>query len=327
MSLYLLTLVMLAVITAISGLGLNLQWGLAGLTNFGLFGFYMLGAYVAAQLTVALGVDPWPAMAAAIAASAAASALVCLISLRLDGDYLAIVTLGFAECLKLAAIHEDWLTRGSLGVANIPRPVGGGDAGMAVCGTLLLLAVLAVFQVVARSPLGRAARATRDDPVVAATLGKNVLAIRLKVFTLGGAAIGLAGALHAYYYRYIDPAQFGSIITAYAFMVVILGGRASNAGAVLAAAALVALLEGSRFLNDHFQFLGAQKIAAARLMAIGATLLVMLIFRPGGFLGEFRQSLSRLLPDWGRKDGGSPGGAAEGPEGASEEPGGAPRVS
>ena len=184
-----------------------------------------------------------------MAAAAAASAAICLISSRLSGDYLAIVTLGFAECLKLVAIHEDWLTRGSLGVANIPRPLAGGEAGLALTAATVLALVYAILQIAARSPLGRAARATRDDPMVASTLGKNVLTVRVKVFTLGRVAIGLAGALHAYHYQYVDPMQFGSIITAYAFMVVLLGGRASNTDAVAAAALLVLLLEGSKFLT------------------------------------------------------------------------------
>jgi branched-chain amino acid transport system permease protein len=296
MTVYLLSLVILIAIAAINGLGLNMQWGFVGLINFGLFGFYMLAAYVAAQCSVALGWNPWLAMLAAIAATAAVSALVCLVSLRLEGDYLAVVTLGFAECLKLVIIHEDWLTRGSLGIANIPSLTSAGAAGFAACAVGLLAVVYTVFETIARSPLGRVARAVRDDPVVAATFGKPVLLVRLKFFTLGGAAIGLGGSLHAFYYQYIDPLQFGSIITAHAFMVIILGGRASNPGAVLSAVALVLLLEGTRFLNDYAQFFNAQQIAALRLIAIGLALVSMLIFRPQGWFPEYRLRHAQLSP-------------------------------
>jgi branched-chain amino acid transport system permease protein len=295
MTVYLLSLVILIAIAAINGLGLNMQWGFVGLINFGLFGFYMLSAYITAQCSVTLGWNPWLAMLAATVATALVSAMVCLISLRLEGDYLAIVTLGFAECLKLVIIHEDGLTRGSLGIANIPRLTPGGDAGFAICAVGLLAVVYAIFETIARSPLGRAARAVRDDPVVAATFGKSVLAIRLKFFSLGGTAIGLGGSLHAFYYHYIDPLQFSSIITAYAFMVVILGGRASNPGTVLSAAALVLFLEGTRFLNDYAQFFSAQQIASLRLIAIGVALVGMLIVRPQGLFHEYRLRCAGIL--------------------------------
>lgn len=288
MTAYLTSLLILMVIAAMSGLGLNMQWGFVGLINFGLFGFYMLASYVTAQCTVTLGWNPWAAMLTAALATAAVSALICLISLRLEGDYLAIVTLGFAECLKLVVIHEDWLTRGSLGISGIPRPVPGGDAGFALCAGALLAAVYAVFVHIAHSPMGRVARAVRDDPLVAATFGKNVFGVRLRFFVLGSVAIGLAGSLHAFYYQYIDPMQFGSIITAHAFMVVIIGGRGSHSGVLVSSAALVAILEGSRFLNDYARLFSAQQIAALRLAMIGAVLIGVLIFQPQGFFREYR---------------------------------------
>jgi len=286
MSSYLISLLMLVSIAGIAALGLNLQWGLTGLVNFGLFGFYMLAAYACAQLAH-LGWNPWLALAAAAALAMLASALTSLISARLSEDYLAIVTLGFAECLKLVAIHEEWLTRGSLGIASIPRPVAGDGALLAVA-LALLAAVFALFEVVARAPLGRTARALRDDPLVAATLGKPVLWLRLRLFALGGGAIGLAGGMHAFYYQYIDPTQFGPILTAYAFMGVIIGGRGSNRGVLLSAFTVVALLEGTRFVNDYVAWLSASQLASLRLMLIGLGLIVALIYRPAGLVAEYR---------------------------------------
>jgi branched-chain amino acid transport system permease protein len=286
MNAYLFSLLMLVAIACISGLALNLQWGLTGLVNFGLFGFYMLAAYVCAQLTV----HHWPpllAMLAAVLVTAAVSALVSLISVRLSEDYLAIVTLGFAECLKLVINHEEWLTRGSLGIADIARPVSNPTGFLAFSLGLVVL-VFVVFEKVARSPLGRTARALRDDPLVAATMGKNVLGTRLRLFALGGAAVGIAGSLHAFYYQYIDPTQFGPIITAYAFMAVIIGGRGSNVGVLLSAFTVIMLLEGTRFLNDSVSWLSAPQLAALRLMLIGLALILMLIFKPGGLAKEYR---------------------------------------
>lgn len=286
MTSYLISILVLVSIAGITALGLNLQWGLSGLVNFGLFGFYMLAAYACAQLTQ-LGWNPWLAMGAAVVLAGAACALTSLISARLSDDYLAIVTLGFAECLRLVAIHEDWLTRGSLGIANIPRPVAGDGAFLALS-LACLFACFLLFERVARAPLGRTARALRDDPLVAATLGKNVLRLRVRLFALGGGAIGLAGALHAFYYQYIDPTQFGPIITAYAFMGVIIGGRGSNRGVMLSAFTVILLLEGTRFLNDYASWLTPSQLASLRLMLIGVGLIAALIYRPAGLVAEYR---------------------------------------
>ncbi|MGF6743963.1 branched-chain amino acid ABC transporter permease [Paraburkholderia sp. CNPSo 3155] len=288
---YLISLLMLVAIAGIAALGLNLQWGLTGLVNFGLFGFYMLAAYLCAQLTKS-GFDPWLAMLVAVALTALASAGVSLISIRLSDDYLAIVTLGAAECLKLVAIHEEWLTRGSLGISNIARPLNG-DVPLLLLTLALLAGVFALFELVARAPLSRAARAVRDDPLVAATLGKNVLTLRLRLFALGGGAIGLAGCLHAFYYQYIDPTQFGPILTAYAFMSVIIGGRGSNRGMLLSVFTVVLLLEGTRFVNDYVAWLSSSQLAALRLMLVGLGLILALIFKPDGFVREYRFRVAR----------------------------------
>ncbi|EHD20400.1 MULTISPECIES: branched-chain amino acid ABC transporter permease [Brenneria] len=287
MTAYLFSILVLVAISAIVGLALNMQWGLSGLVNFGLFGFYMLAAYLCGQLTVQWHWDPWLAMLAAVLITALASALVSLISLRLSDDYLAIVTLGFAESLKLAIVHEEWLTRGSLGISGIPRLIGGDGAFLLVV-LGALAAIFLLYEGVARAPLGRTARALRDDPLVVATLGKSVLSFRLRLFALGGGAIGVAGCFHAFYYQYIDPTQFGPAITAYAFMAVIIGGRGSNVGVLLSSATVILLLEGTRFLNDYVSWLTPSQLASLRLMLIGLGLIVMLIYRPQGFIREYR---------------------------------------
>ncbi|MGJ7541942.1 branched-chain amino acid ABC transporter permease [Variovorax sp. LT1R16] len=287
MTTYLFSILVLVTLASLAGLALNMQWGLTGLVNFGLFGFYMLAAYLCAQMATRLHWNPWLAMIAAIALTALASALVSLISIRLSEDYLAIVTLGFAESLKLVITHESWLTRGSLGISAIPRPVEN-DTAFLLLAVALLALVFIVFEIVARSPLGRTARALRDDPVVVATLGKNVLGLRLKLFALGGVAVGVAGCLHAFYYRYIDPTQFGPIITAYAFMAVIIGGRGSNRGVLLSAGTVILLLEGTRFLSDYVSWLSPSQLASLRLMLIGVGLILMLIYKPQGMTREYR---------------------------------------
>jgi branched-chain amino acid transport system permease protein len=281
--------------SAILALALNFQWGLGGMVNFGLAGFYTLGAYACALLILKGGANTFVATIGAMAIVGAASGLVALVTLRVtEEDYFAIVTLGVGEMLRLVSLNEDWLTKGALGLAGIPRPLG--DVvppevyswfllGLSV---LLVLATLWVLNVLARSPFGRIVRAVREDDLVAATLGKNILWARVRIFAIGGAFIGLAGSLHAFYYQYIDPTQFSNIVIAYAFMAVIAGGRGAHQGAIWGAAAVMVLLEGSRFLKDAIPVLNSDQLAAIRIIIIGVGLILLLIFRPQGFLRERR---------------------------------------
>ncbi len=171
---------------------------MGGLVNFGLFGFYMLGAYIAGLLTVQ-GLPPLGSLALAMVGVALVSAVSALISVRLSEDYLAIVTLGFAECLRLVISYEAWLTQGMLGVRGIVRPFqnfwpqGLSDLGFLAVAFAGLLLVYVVLEKLARSPFGRLVRATRDDPGVVEALGKSVLGVRVRVFAIGGAILGLAG--------------------------------------------------------------------------------------------------------------------------------------
>ena len=281
--------------SAILALALSFQWGLGGMVNFGLAGFYALGAYACALLMLKSGANPALATLGAMAIVAAACAATALVTLRVtEEDYFAIVTLGAGEMLRLLALNEDWLTRGSLGLTGIPRPFASMVPAdvyvyfLLALSVALLLATLWVLNVLARSPFGRIVRALREDDVVAATLGKNVLWARVRVFAIGGAFIGLAGSLHAFYYQYIDPTQFTNIVIAYAFMAVIAGGRGAHAGAIWGAAAVMVLLEGSRFLKDLIPVLDSDRLAAIRIIIIGAGLILLLIFRPQGFGREYR---------------------------------------
>jgi branched-chain amino acid transport system permease protein len=281
--------------SAILALALNFQWGLGGMVNFGLTGFYALGAYASALLMLKTGANSFFATLGAIAVVAAVCALVAFITLRVtEEDYFAIVTLGVGEMLRLMALNEDWLTKGALGLTGIPRPLGTVIApeyyqyfllGLSVA---LLLGTLWFLNVIARSPFGRLVRAVREDDVVAATLGKNVLWARVRIFAIGGGIIGLAGSMHSFYYQYVDPTQFTNIVIAYALMAVIAGGRGAHQGAIWGAAVVMVLLEGSRFLKDVIPGVDSDQLAAIRIIIIGVGLLLLLIYRPQGFMREYR---------------------------------------
>lgn len=285
--------------SAILALALNFQWGLGGMVNFGLTGFYALGAYASALLMLKAGANTFFATLGAIVIVGLVCGLVALVTLRVaEEDYFAIVTLGVGEMLRLVVLNEDWLTKGALGLTGIPRPLGDVvppeqyQYFLLALSLVLLLGTLAFLGVIGRSPLGRVVRAVREDDVVAATLGKNVLWARVRIFAIGGGIIGLAGSLHSFYYQYIDPTQFTNIVIAYAFMAVIAGGRGAHRGAILGAAAVMVLLEGSRFLKDAIPALDSDQLAAIRIIIIGAGLIALLIWRPQGFLREYRLKVS-----------------------------------
>ena len=300
---YLTTLIVLVAVSALVGLALNLQWGVAGLVNFGVVGFVALGAYATALLEPALG---WcGAMIAAAGLCAVVSTALAFLSIRLEEDYLAIVTIGFGEIVRILLLNESWLTGGAVGIAGIQRPfvslVTPAHYDVVLLGFSLLLVamVFVLLETLVRSPFGRVLRAVRDDATVAAALAKPVLMLRIKAFAIGGAVMGVAGALHAFYLTYIDPSQFTSIITAYAFMAVIAGGRGSNVGLLLGAGTIMALLEATRFLKDAVEMIDGTQLAALRLGLIGVGIVLLLILRPQGLLPEPQQKSRDFFPDDG----------------------------
>lgn len=303
MSGYLIAILTFVSLAVLLGFALNIQWGQAGMINFGLAGFYGVGAYAAAILSKQ-GADGFTATAAAVVLTAGLSAVVSLATLKLREDYLAITTLAFSELVRLVLMNETWLTGGTNGIRDIPRPLIGLVGGdryewffLGLCLVLVAVTYLVLDRVI-RSPFGRALRAVREDDVVASTLGKNILVLRIKAFAIGGAVIGLAGALHAYYFTYIDPGEFAGFITVYAFMAVIVGGKGSNRGLLFGACTVMVLLEGTRFLKDFVPFLSAQQAASLRLALIGAGLILILIFRPNGISAEYRLSVQKpVRPD------------------------------
>jgi ABC-type branched-subunit amino acid transport system permease subunit len=297
---YLITLLLLACIATIIGLGLNLQWGVAGLVNFGVVGFVAIGAYTVALLAPACG---WLlAMGAAAAICAALGALLALLSIRLSDDYLAIVTIGFGEVVRLLLLNLTDVTGGALGIPGIRRPfanwvpLGWEDIALLGCALALVAAVFCVLQLLVRSPFGRVLRAVRDDATASASVAKPVLVLRVKAFACGAAVMGIGGALHAFYITYIDPGQFTPIVTAYAFLAVIAGGRGSNAGLLFGASVIMVLLEGTRFLKDLIPAIDGAQIAALRLGGVGLGIILLLILRPQGLLAEPQQRASALFP-------------------------------
>jgi len=288
---YLIAMATFAGIYGLLALSLNLIWGLAGMVNLGLAGFFAVGAYASALVTTALA---WPialGLIAALAAAGLAGVALTLVTVRLREDYLAIVTLGFAEVVRLVALNETWLTRGADGISGVPGPFRaalGAQFNLAYLGFVLAWLAIALLLVerLRLSPFGRVLRAIRDDQQVAAVAGKNVLAIKLKAFAIGAALAGFAGALYGHYTSYVAPDMFEPLVTIYVFLALVAGGTGNNRGAVLGAFLLLAVLEGTRFLAGWAPGLSGAQTAALREMLVGGLLIVVLLARPRGLLPE-----------------------------------------
>ncbi|MBK8537701.1 MAG: high-affinity branched-chain amino acid ABC transporter permease LivM [Candidatus Competibacteraceae bacterium] len=300
----------LALIYVMLGLGLNIVVGFAGLLVLGYAAFYAVGAYTYALLAQHFGLSFWLCLPVAGALAALTGFLLGLPVLRLRGDYLAIVTLGFGEITRLLLNNLNVLTGGPDGIGNIPRPTlfglefnrraseGGttfheffgldysGSYGVIflyLLGLALVLLILFVINRLLRMPLGRAWEALREDEIACRSLGLSPTVIKLSALTLSAAFAGLAGAFFAARQGYINPESFTFIESAMVLAIVVLGGMGSQWGVMLAAIAITALPELAREFNEY------------RMLAFGLVMVLMMIWRPQGLLPASRPKLE--LPE------------------------------
>lgn len=299
-----------ALLNALVCLGLNLQWGQSGLFNVGVAGFVAIGAYASALLTTPpsdgrLGGFALPiafGWLAAMACAGLASAVIGALTLRLRADYLAITTFGVAVVVQLVALNAQKLTGGAFGVAFIPRPfdrLGATPALYNVANLGLTAGVVGVVYLalerLVRSPWGRVLRAMREDERAAMALGKNPTRYRLEAFALGGALMGLAGAIGAHFIGFIAPENYTSSLTFQVWTMLIVGGSGNNLGAIIGAGLVWALWTGSGLaIADLVPASFEARAAALRVVAIGVLLATMIIFRPRGLIGE-KATVSRHL--------------------------------
>jgi branched-chain amino acid transport system permease protein len=300
----------LALIYVMLGLGLNIVVGFAGLLVLGYAAFYAVGAYTYALLAQHFGLSFWLCLPVAGALAALTGFLLGLPVLRLRGDYLTIVTLGFGEITRLLLNNLNILTGGPDGIGNIPRPTlfglefnrrageGGttfheflgidysGNYGVIflyLLGLVLVLLILFVINRLLRMPLGRAWEALREDEIACRSLGLSPTTIKLSALTLSAAFAGLAGAFFAARQGYINPESFTFIESAMVLAIVVLGGMGSQWGVMLAAIAITALPELAREFNEY------------RMLAFGLVMVLMMIWRPQGLLPASRPRLE--LPE------------------------------
>jgi branched-chain amino acid transport system permease protein len=304
----------LALTFAIMCLGLNVQWGQTGLFNVGVAGFVGIGAYASALLTTPDAPDRFGGFdlpiavgwISAAAVAALASALLGALTLRLRSDYLAIATFGFAVVVQLAVLNLQKLTGGPFGISFIPRPFASlagnplqfGLCNLAVAGAVTL-AVYAALEHLMRSPWGRVLRAIREDEQAATALGKNATSFRLQAFAVGGAIMGLAGAVQGHFIGYISPEGYMPILTFQVWAMLIVGGSGNNRGAIAGAILVWAFWAASGAVLAAFVPADQQARASAlKIVMIGVAICLMLLLRPRGLLGELK-TVSRHVEDGG----------------------------
>ncbi len=289
MTSYLLFIGTITAIYALLSLGLVVSWGQAGMVNLGLVGFFGLGAYCSALLTY-IGAPIGFGWLAGAALAAAIGVAFCLLTRTLRGDYLAIVTLGFGEGLRLVELNERWLTGGSDGISGIRPPLKEALSDLypwfyfTLAWAVVALAAWALSRILA-SPFGRALRAVRDDEKVAAVAGKNVLRLKCQAFGIGAALFGFAGALYAHFTSYISPDNFVIQLTIYIFLAVTAGGYSRLVGAIFGSLAVMTILESSRFAAEFIPGLSAVQIASLREFTIAVALIMIMQLRPQGVFG------------------------------------------
>ncbi|MEJ5115597.1 high-affinity branched-chain amino acid ABC transporter permease LivM [Erwinia billingiae] len=299
---YLLTVAILGLIYVLLGLGLNIVVGLAGLLDLGYVAFYAIGAYGLALGYQYLGLGFWAMLPLGAVMAALAGALLGFPVLRMHGDYLAIVTLGFGEIIRLVLTNWGSFTGGPNGV-SVPSPTFFGlefgrrakDGGVPIheflnitynpnlkfifIYTVLILVVLLVLFIkhrLTRMPIGRAWEALREDEIACRAMGLNHVLVKLSAFMMGASTAGIAGVFFATYQGFVNPTSFTFFESALILAIVVLGGMGSTLGVVLAAFVLTVAPELLRSFAEY------------RVLLFGVLMVLMMIWRPRGLVRTSR---------------------------------------
>jgi len=275
-----------ALMYVVLGLGLNIVVGQAGLLNLGYVAFYAAGAYTYALLNYHFGVGFWLALPLGALSATILGILLALPVLRLRGDYLAIVTLGFGEITRI--ILENWneFSFGPSGISGIPRPGLFGmemdihEATIYLYFLMIILCLITIFVVnrLQNSRIGRALIALREDEIACQAMGIDKTRVKLTAFALGSTWAGLVGVIFAAKTTFINPASFTFLESAMILSIVVLGGMGSITGIIIGAFLLILLPEYLRAFSDY------------RMLLFGLIMVVMMIYRPQGIITGVRRT-------------------------------------
>jgi branched-chain amino acid transport system permease protein len=299
---YLVSLAITAGIYAVFCLGLNIQWGYTGLFNIGIAGFFCIGAYTSALITLPAPTGLYakyvhqlfgfnlPFIFGLLGAAFVCGIVAFLIgipTLRLGEDYLAIATLGIAETIRLIFNNEKWLANGARGLTGLPQPLQGLVD--------ILIVIYLLIERAIRSPWGRVLRAVREDEVSAAMSGKDIFHFKMQSLIFGSMVMGAGGALFAHYMKTVSPDMFTPLYGTFIIWVMLIaGGSGNNKGAILGAYVIWGVWIGTQLLTDYLPYTLKARAPYIRFLIIGVILEIILIYRPQGLLGE-EKKVSRML--------------------------------
>jgi branched-chain amino acid transport system permease protein len=264
-------------------LGLNIVVGQAGLLNLGYVAFYAIGAYTYAILSTTFGLTFWFGLLAGGAVAAVFAVLLGMPTLRLRGDYFAIVTLGLGEITRIILNNWDSMTGGPNGISKIGRPVVAGYELHTTLDFYYLITVIVIVTVFAMhrliaSRIGRAWVAIREDEVAAEAMGVNTYRMKLLAFVLGSALAGIVGVFFSAKMAFVSPESFTFLESVMILCMVVLGGMGSIPGIILGALLLITIPEIFREFQDY------------RMLAFGIALVLMMVFKPQGILGTVKKT-------------------------------------
>lgn len=274
----------LAGLYAVLALGLNISVGLAGLLDLGYIAFYAIGAYTYALLSTKIGISFWLALPIGGLFAACVGFILGIITLRLRGDYLAIVTLGFIHIVHLILNNWDSLTGGPNGILGIARPsLMSFKFNQPIHFYYLILTIVTITTIVItrlnNSRIGRAWIAMREDEIAAEAMGIDTTKMKCLAFSLGAFWAGLAGVFFAGKFAFVSPESFTFFESVFVLAMVVLGGMGSIPGATIGAVILIILPEALR------------GFASYRMLIFGAALVAMMVFRPQGLIGSPRRKV------------------------------------
>lgn len=274
-----------ALMYIVLGLGLNIVVGLAGLLDLGYVAFYAVGAYSYALLNHHFGLGFWAVLPIGGALAMMFGIILGFPVLRLRGDYLAIVTLGFGEIIRLVLENWNAFSFGPSGIAGIARPAFFGlklnlfQSMTALYYLVLVLAVITIFCVsrLQNSRIGRAWLALREDEIACQAMGIDKTRTKLTAFALGATWAGFMGVVFAAKTTFVNPASFTFLESAIILAIVVLGGMGSILGVILAALILILLPEYLRAFSE------------LRMLIFGGSMVLMMVFRPQGLISNVRR--------------------------------------
>ncbi len=269
----------------ILALSLNLVTGFAGQLSLGHVAFYGVGAYTSALLMLNFNLNFWLATIASAIVAALFGFLLGLPTLRLRGDYLAIVTLGFAEIIRLILVNWDSLTRGPMGLPGIPSPEIFGFSFFSKESFYYLILFFAIFTIVfmyrlTNSGVGMAMQTVKADEIAAESIGIHPIKYKLLAFVISAGFAGIAGSFYASYISFISPDTFVYNDSCTILAMVVLGGLGSVPGSIVGATVLTLIPELLRFLSSY------------RMIIFGSLMVFMMIYRPSGFWGADKRILN-----------------------------------